>query len=300
MNRRAFLHWAGSVCAVVALPSLHAGGQPAEGRPLNTAIMLGTVGGSASVSEKFRMIRAAGFAGVEPMSGMDRSEVLDALKETGLLAPSVCCSTHWSKPLSDPDPEVRRAGLEGLNTALRDAHEYGAKSVLLVPAVVNENVSYADAYERAQAEVRKSLPLAQELGVKIAFENVWNNFLLSPLEAARFVDEFDSPWVGWFFDIGNICSMGWPEQWIRVLGERIVQVHFKEFSRKKMNEQGTWKGFAVEYGEGDVNWPEVMKALQDVGYDGWFIAEPAWRPEGVEVATRLRQVRGKMDELLVP
>ena len=139
--------------------------------------------------------------------------------------------------------------------------------------MVNQKVSYADAYTRSQAEIRKAVPLAEELGVKIAIENVWNQFLLSPLEAARYVDEFNSPAVGWHFDIGNIITFGWPDQWIRILGKRIQKLHVKEFSRKKRDNEGLGKGFAVAFLEGDNDWPAIMKALDDIGYQGWGIAE---------------------------
>ena len=98
-------------------------------------------------------------------------------------------------------------------------------------------MSYDDAWKRSLEEIRKAVPVAEELQVKIAIENVWNQFLLSPLEAARYVDEFDSPWVGWHFDIGNIINYGWPEQWIHILGKRIVKLHFKEFSKKKRDNE---------------------------------------------------------------
>jgi L-ribulose-5-phosphate 3-epimerase len=117
------------------------------------------------------------------------------------------------------------------------------------------------------------VPLAEELGVKIAIENVWNQFLLSPLEAARYVDEFNSPAVGWHFDVGNVLNIGWPEQWIAVLGKRIQKLHIKEFSRKRRDNEGLWKGFEVPLGEGDNNWPAIMKALDEIGYNGWGIAE---------------------------
>src|SRR5206468_11553733 len=142
---------------------------------------------------------------------------------------------------------------------LRDAKRYGASSVLLVPAVVSKEVSYNDAYTRSQAEIRKAIPLAEELGVKIAIENVWNQFLLSPLEAARYVDDFKSPAVGWHFDVGNVLNFGWPEQWITVLGKRIQKLHIKEYSRKKRDRDGLWKGFSVAFGEGDNNWRAIMK-----------------------------------------
>ena len=162
-----------------------------------------------------------------------------------------------------------------METAIRDCARYGGSTVLLVPAVVSKEVSYRDAYERSQAEIRKVLPLAKELGVKIALENVWNNFLLSPLEAARYVDEFESEWIGWYFDVGNVVNYGWPEQWVEVLGERILKLDVKEFSRTKRNDEGLWKGFGVKLLEGDCDWPAVMKALDGVGYEGWATAELA-------------------------
>ena len=246
----------------------------AEQKPrIRKAIMWDTVKVKGSVLEKMKAIKEAGFEGTEMMSHMDQEEVLRARDETGLVIPSVCGSEHWSKPLSDPDPKTREQGVVALKQCLRDAKRYGATSVLLVPAVVNKEVSYDEAYRRSQAEIRKAVPLAEELGVKIAIENVWNQFLLSPLEAARFVDEFNSPAVGWHFDVGNVITYGWPEQWIRILGKRIQKLHIKEFSRKNSENEGLWKGFQVALMEGDNNWPAIMKALEAIGYHGWGIAE---------------------------
>ncbi len=227
------------------------------------------------------------------MSHLDPDEVLRARDEFGLELPSVCCSTHWARPLSDPTPSVREAGLEGLKQSLREAKRYGSASVLLVPAVVNKTVSYSDAYTRSQAEIRKAIPLAEELGVKIAIENVWNQFLLSPLEAARYVDEFNTPWVGWHFDIGNVINFGFPEQWIRILNKRIVQLHIKEYSRKRRDAEGPGKGFSVPFLEGDNDWPAVMKALDEIGYNSWGIAEQGGgsTPEGLkDLAERMDKI----------
>jgi hexulose-6-phosphate isomerase len=223
--------------------------------------------------------------------------VLKGRDATGLTIASVVDSVHWSKTLSDPNPEVRAAGLEGLKTALHDAKAYGATSVLLVPAVVNKEISYDQAWDRSRAEVAKVAGLAGDLEVKIAIENVWNQFLLSPLEAARYVDGFASPAVRWHFDVGNVINIGWPEQWIRILGPRVFKLHIKEFSRKKRDTQGLWKGFEVEYLEGDNDWPAVMKALDEVGYRGWGTAEPAYWPQGVDLPTRLAQVSKQLDEI---
>jgi L-ribulose-5-phosphate 3-epimerase len=284
MNRRTFLHSTAMAAAAAAVaPGIAAESAPRK-RAIKKAIMYATIGLKGSVMEKFAAVKEAGFEGIEAMGGMSNDEVLEAAKTHGLKIPSVCCHTHWAKPLSDANPEVRKVGIEGLELSLRDAKKYGAKSVLLVPAVVNKQVSYADAYKRSQEEIRKAIPLAQELGVVIAIENVWNQFLLSPLEAARYVDEFQSKWVGWHFDIGNVITYGWPEQWIRILGKRIQQLHIKEYSRKKRDKEGPYAGFNVEFLEGDNDWPTIMKALDEIGYDRWGIAEQGGggTPEGLK------------------
>ena len=183
-------------------------------------------------------------------SDLDRDAVIEARDETGLEIPGVIDSIHWRQTLGDPDPAVRAAGIVGLETALSDAKIYGSSTVLLVPAVVNEKVSYEEAYHRSQAEIRKVLPLARRIGVKIAIENVWNNFLLSPLEAARYIDEFSRPWIGFYFDIGNVVNYGWPEQWIRILGKRILKFDIKDYSRELRDKEGPWAGFRVKLGGG--------------------------------------------------
>jgi L-ribulose-5-phosphate 3-epimerase len=281
------------------MPStLSAADAPGRKRGLKKAIMWETVGIKGTVLEKCQAIKEAGFEGVEPSSHANQDEVVKALETTGLQAASVCCSTHWGKPVSDPNPTVREAGVDGLKQALRDAKRYGATSVLFVPGVVSKQVSYADAWTRSQESIRKAVPLAEELGVKIALENVWNNFLLSPLEAARYVDDFNSPLVGWHFDCGNVANYGWPEQWIRILGKRIVKIHIKEFSRKKANAEGKGKGFDVQLLEGDMDWPSIMKALDDVRYTGWAIAEQdgAGTPEGMKnIAERMNRILASFD-----
>ncbi len=293
VNRRKFLNVTGYAAAGAALVPTAFG----KTRDLHKAIMYGTVSlgdrKDASVLEKFKAVKAAGFEGIEPMSHMSQSEVLDAFGATGLKAASVCCSTHWKQTLSDPDPAVRKAGLEGLEQSLKDAKAYGATSVLLVPATVTKQVSYPDAYKRSQVEIRKAIPMAKELGVRIAIENVWNQFLLSPLEAARYVDEFESPWVGWHFDIGNVVNFGFPEQWIRVLGKRIAKVHVKEYSRKKRDKEGPYAGFRVPYLSGDNDWPAVMAALDEIGYTGWGIAEQ----DGSNSLEGMKAISAGMDQI---
>ena len=298
MNRREFVKTGGTALALAALgPSALAADEPKPAlpkRPIRKGIMWGTIAVKGSILDKMKAAKEAGYEGVEMDSHMNADEVLRARDETGLAIPSVCDSVHWSKPLSHPDPKVRAEGLEALKRSLQDAKRYGASSVLLVPAIVNKEVSYADAWTRSQAEIRKAIPLAEELGVKIACENVWNHFLLSPLEAVRYVDEFNSPAVGWHFDVGNVITYGWPEQWVRILGKRIQKLHIKEFSRKRSEKEGLWKGFDVKLLEGDNDWPAVMKALDDVGYNGWAQTEQGGgdSPEG------LRDLVERFDKIL--
>ena len=299
MKRREFLKNSAGAWALTALaPAAFAADQvlietSRPKRRIHKAIMWGTVGVKGAIVEKMKVVKEAGFEGVEMNSHMDQDEVVRARDEAGLVIPSVCGAHHWDKPLSHPDPKVREEGLNALKQTLRDAKRYGASSVLLVPAVVNKEISYNDAYTRSQTEIRKAVPLAEELGVKIAIENVWNQFLLSPLEAARYVDEFNSPAVGWHFDVGNIINYGWPEQWVRILGKRIQKLHIKEFSRKRRDKEGLWKGFDVPLLEGDDDWPAVMKALDEVGYSGWAMTEQGGgdTPEGLkDLADRLAKI----------
>jgi len=262
-------------------------------RRLKKAVKLSMVTGSATVVEKFKMLKELGFEGIDVDQRVDHEDVRKAREESGLIVHGVVDYDHWKLPLSHPDPKIRAAGLETLKTSLRDAREYGGTTVLLVVGIVNREISYADAYARSQEEIRKALPLAAELGIKIAFENVWNMFLLSPLEFARYIDEFDSPWVGAYFDIGNVVNYGWPEQWIRILGKRIFKVDVKEYSRKLRDEKGPGAGFAAELGDGDVDWPAVLAALDEVGYRGWGTAEVRGGDR-----ERLQEISRRMDRIL--
>jgi hexulose-6-phosphate isomerase len=172
------------------------------------SIMWGTVGMEGSILEKCKAIKVAGFDGVEPNSHMDRQEMLEAMQATGLKASSVCNSRHWNLLLSHPDIEIRKQGMEAMIVAMEDAKAYGTDAVLLVPGRVDENVSYDDCWSRATECIKELLPAAQKLQVKMCIENVWNNFILSPLEARTFVDQFNSPYVRFYFDCGNILVYG--------------------------------------------------------------------------------------------
>jgi L-ribulose-5-phosphate 3-epimerase len=308
MNRRTFLQsttLAAWSAASLTFAANNAARTPASSttrkRPhLKKGLMFNTFRGATadrlSIGQKFELVRDAGFDGIEIRAALNQAEVLAARDTTGLAIPSVTGSVHWVKPLSDPNPSVRETGLEALRQALRDAKAYGATSVLCVPAVVSKEVSYFDAWQRSSAEIAKAVPLAESLGVAIAIENVWNQFLLSPLEAANYVDAFKSPMVRWHFDVGNVVNQGWPEHWIRVLGPRIAKMHVKEYSRKLRDTKGPRAGFDVELMEGDSDWPAVMRAIDDVKYTGWMITEQR-RPPGLDDRGFLEHLSRKLDAI---
>jgi hexulose-6-phosphate isomerase len=286
LNRRDFLKAGGGLLATAALGSA-AVAAPEKKRSIRKAIMYATIGYKGSVLEKLRAVRAAGFEGVEPMSHMNQDEVLKALDDTGLKAASVCCSTHWNKLLSSPDDRVREEGRLGLIQALKDARRYGATSVLLVPGRVTKEVSYDDCFKRSVAEIKKAVPVAEETGVKIAVENVWNDFITKPEQAIDFLQAIDSPQVGWHFDIGNTIRYSPAETWIPVLGKHILKLHIKEYSKVK--------GFGVRFFEGDDNWPAIMKALDEVGYQGWGISEQPGNQSAN--ADEMKDLSGRMDRV---
>ena len=174
---------------------------------------------------------------------------------------------HREHSLSDPDPAVRAKSLESVEASIETAVALGADTVLIVPAVVKPDVTYEEAWERSAESIRKILPKAEDRGVVLAVENVWNKFLLSPIEFADYVDEFDSEFVAAYFDVGNIAAYGYPQHWIRTLGDRIAGVHVKGFDANAHQ--------FVQLCTGTIDWPAVMAAFRDVGYDGYLTAEQA-------------------------
>lgn len=268
-------------------------------RTLRKAVMIGMVGGPSDLTEKFKLLKGCGFDGVEMDSptSISMDEIKKARDATGIVVHGMVDSVHWKWHLNNPDASVRQKGVDALKQALRDSAAVGATSVLLVPAVVNGQMPYDAAYTLSQQAIRECLPVAEETKVQIAIENVWNNFLLSPLEAARYVDEFNHPLLKFHFDIGNVINTGWPAQWIRILGNRIVKLHIKDFSKKKRDDEGLWKGFSVELGDGDAGWPAIMKELDALGYStaasgNWATAEVGGGNE-----ERLKQISSQMDKL---
>ncbi len=286
-----------TAAAAALAPALFAADKepvPKMARTLKKAIMWGTVGVKGSVLEKMQAVKEAGFEGVEPNSHMDQDEVIEALAKTGLKAASVCCNTHWNLTLTHPSENIREKGLDGLKQTLRDAKRYGATSILLVPGTVGDGTSYEQCWQRSIEQIRKALPLAEESGTVISIENVWNNFITKEDEAARYLDEINSPWVRWHFDVGNIIWYGDPIDWIKKLGKRIQRLHIKEYSRDLAMKKGRGAGFGAKFLEGANNWSGIMKALDDTGYaGGWGIAEQSGggSPEG------LKDLSSRMDKI---
>lgn len=265
-----------------------------SGAKLRKAVNLTMCEEGATVADKFRILRDAGFDGVElnRPDPLPLAEIARAQAATGLEIAGVTCATHWEQPLTHPDPQVREAGFAGLRRAMEESAELGCGQMLLVPGAVNAEVAYDVCWQRSIAAIRRAATHAEELRCRIGIENVWNHFLMSPLEAVRYLDEIGSPWVGWHFDPGNVVTFGWPEQWLRILGARVVNLHVKDYSRAKRDAEGLWKGFEVELGEGDVCWPAVMQAVADIGYTGFVTAEV---PGGNRA--RLAQLAAQIDRI---
>jgi L-ribulose-5-phosphate 3-epimerase len=225
---------------------------------------------SASILERFQMAREAGFEEIECPTTPEAAkaeEMLAASKKADLRIHSVMNQEHWRSPLSSGDPAVVDKSMEGMRTSLHNAKLWGADTVLLVPAVVDPATSYAQAWERSQKQIRKLIPLAQELKVIIGVEEVWNKFLLSPLEFARYVDDFQSPWIRAYFDVGNVAISGYPQDWIRTLGKRIVKLHIKDFAFRKRVAEFT------PLLDGEIDFRAVHSALAEIGYKGTATVE---------------------------
>jgi len=258
---------------------------------IKKGLVFDMVPANLSYADRFKLVHDAGFEVVQALTEPDQGkaeEMKEAADAAKIRIDSVMNVDHWQYPLSSSDPAVVEKSLSGMRTSLRNARLWGSDVVLLVPAVVNPQTSYRDAWTRSQTQIRKLIPLAEELKVVIAIEEVWNKFLLSPLEMVQYIGEFHSPWVGAWFDVGNVVLYGYPQDWIRTLGKRIVKVHLKDFKRKE-------DGYAwVNLGDGDVDWPAVRQSFTDIGYTGSVIAE---LEQGDE--TYLRDVSRRIDRLLL-
>jgi L-ribulose-5-phosphate 3-epimerase len=244
-------------------------------------------------ADRFAIGREAGFEAVEMQTITDEAaaaEIKEASTKTGLRIHSVMNSEHWRSPISSSDSEVVNRSVKGMETSLKNAALWGADAVLLVPAVVDAATSYRDAWTRSQRVIRERLlPMAKDLKVIIAVEEVWNKFLLSPLEFARYVDDFESPWLKAYFDVGNVVITGYPQDWIRTLGSRIVKIHLKDFVMDRKSRTFEFKNL----GEGEIDWPEVRKALGEVGYSGYITTEI----QGGDL-TYLKDVSARVDRII--
>lgn len=301
MNRKDFIKSAAVLAGAAAMTPLASSASVLQGKPakrvtLKKSLGLGMIKEGTSLTDKFKIARELGFDGVELNSPVDytMSEILEAKSKTGIELPTVVNKDHWSSPLSDPDPAVRKKCIDSIAKSLQEVKEMGGDTVLVVPGVVNEKVSYEQAYITSQQAIRELIPYAEKIGMQIALENVWNNFLLSPVEAKRYIDEINHPLVGWYFDIGNVLRYGWPEHWIKTLHSRIMKLHIKEFSRELMNSKGLWEGFKVDLLKGDNNWPVVMKAIREINHQGgWLTAEVNGGDR-----QRLKEISTQMDEII--
>src|SRR3989475_7738225 len=263
-----------------------------EARPaIKKGLVFDMVPGNLTYADRFKLVRDTGFEVVQALTEPDErkaEEMKKAADGANVRIDSVMNVDHWKYPLSSSDPAVVEKSLAGMRTSLHNAKLWGSDAVLLVPAVVNPQTSYRDAWSRSQKEIRKLLPLAEELKIVIAIEEVWNKFLLSPLEMAAYIKEFNSPWIQAWFDVGNVLLYGYPQDWIRTLGKSIVKVHLKDFKRKENGYE--W----VNLGDGDVDWPAVRDAFGEIGYTGSAITELKAGDEAY-----LRDVSRRVDRLII-
>ncbi|MEM6330490.1 MAG: sugar phosphate isomerase/epimerase family protein [Planctomycetota bacterium] len=277
-------------------PSDDRGGAPAGGdgpanddsaaaSPLRFAVKWGMIGVEGAALDRFRVCRELGYDGMELISPGQPpdAELAAAAQQTGMPIHGLVNSRHWRVRLSSPDQATRDAARAILEQCLRDCSAMGGHSVLLVPGVVGGEATHAEVWSRSISEVRRVLPLAARLGVRVLIENVWNGFCEQPEQLRDYLDEIDSPWVGCYFDIGNAQKFAPPAQWVRTLARRIVKLDVKDW--------GAGAGFC-KIGQGDVDWPAVREALADINFCGWCTAEVAGggRRRLADIAKRMNTV----------
>jgi hexulose-6-phosphate isomerase len=273
-TRRRFLQSAAPLLLSGQLAAAESSATGLQGRIYRT-LKIGMVKDGSTLADKFRIAKEAGFEGIElNPPGLQIDETLAAIEATGLPVDGTVCNSHWKIRHTSPDPAVRAQALEDLKAALRETKAIGGHTVLLV-AGHGEDGPEEEIWPRSVANIAQAVPLAAELGVSIAIENVWNHFLYNhnggPEQSAekfvRYVDDFESPWVGMQFDIGNHWKFGQPGEWIRALGKRIIKLDIKGFSRAA--DKFTPIGEATD----DLPWADVRAALLDINYHGWCAAE---------------------------
>lgn len=295
MDRREFLGKVVKTAVAVGLaPALGTKAFAEEADPVSKsemkkAVILSMLPGNLSMGDKFKLAADCGFQGVEVQPTTDPHEIRilrGASERAGIPIHSVIYG-GWGGPLSTPDPAAGAQAVENVKANLQAAKELGADGFLLVPAVVNQETRYVDAYNRSQKRVKELAPFAEKVGVPLLIENVWNSFLLSPMEFARYIDEIGSPYVQAYFDVGNVIgAFGFSQDWILTLGKRIKKVHLKDF---KLQDR-SWQNL----GDGSVNWPEVKKALNEIGFTGYMTTELGGGNEKY-----LRDLSNRIDKLLL-
>ncbi len=251
------------------------------GIALRKGICIGCLPAELGAGAKLALAREAGFDGVEVNTIADEQQAQTLRTEAdrlGLALHSVMDSLHWQCPLSSNDEATRRKGVENVRLSIRTAQIVGADAVLVVPGVVNERTTYEDCFVNGRRSLEELLPAAEEAKVRLCLENVWNKWLLSPVEFRQFVDSFQSDYVQAYFDVGNIVFYGFPQHWIRTLGPTLRKVHVKGFDAGK-------RDFCWLL-EGTIGWPAVIAALRDVGYDGYVTAEMPTYPSLPDQAVR--------------
>jgi L-ribulose-5-phosphate 3-epimerase len=287
MNRRNFLTLSSTAALSAYSPFEAAAGARL---PITKAVLISMLPKELSYADRFKLARDTGFARVECQTITDEKEAEEirrASEAAKVPIHSVMNMAHWKFPLSSLDPKDVAESRKGMETSLRNAKLWGAETVLLVPAVVRPDTTYDQAWKRSQEQIRRLLPMASELKVIIAIEEVWNKFLLSPLEFAHYIDEFKSPWIKAYFDVGNVAFYGYPQQWIRTLDKRIAKLHIKDFLFKDGRTQWT------DLREGGLDWKAIYQALADIGYKGTATVELRGGNEAY-----LRDVSQRFDQIL--
>lgn len=193
---------------------------------------------------------------------------------------SLSTALHWNYPLTATDAATRQKGMDVVKKMIDICLALGGDTVLVVPGLVTADAAYDVCYDRSLAAFKELAPYAQEKGIHIGIENVWNKFLLSPLETRDFIDKIASSHVGMYFDAGNVLQFGFPEQWVRILGNRIKKVHVKDFNTSI----GNITGFTTLL-NGSLNWKHLVTALHEIGYEGPLTCElSAYQENGQQLA----------------
>jgi L-ribulose-5-phosphate 3-epimerase len=235
-------------------------------------------GRNRDIEELLTQVKAWGYEGFELVYGADGAVPLDATEadyqrlreaseKTGVALVSICASGSGEGKLTDDDPAKRALRKDEIRKAIEAAQALSIDGILVVPGLVTPEVPYDVAYQRVIDEMRELAPTAEAAKVHVGIENVWNKLFTSPLDMRDAIDAVGSDCVGCFFDIGNFVFWSFPEQWIRILGTRIKKVHFKDFKFENMQCAFT------QLGEGQVDWPAVMAALKEIGFDDYAISE---------------------------